>query len=74
MGNLKRQIVHAWLDEQYQAGGLSLEEFTAIKNCDNVTEWVRQMIKAVGQTGDTTPLEILAGDYLGGDHFQNSYS
>lgn len=73
MANLKKEIVHAWLDEQYQAGELTLDELDTIKNCGDVAEWVKQMIRAVGQTGDTTPFEILARDYVRGDHLKNSY-
>jgi hypothetical protein len=73
MGRLKREILDAWLNEQVLAGNLSIEELHTIRESDDVAQWVRHMMQAVSQTGDTTPFEILAGDIVGGGHSEDIY-
>lgn len=74
MGTAKIMAVSAWLSEQEQKGKASSVELENIYNCLNKGDELGPLIALVERTGDTTPLEIMAGWSLVENADQDTHS
>jgi len=64
MSGIRRKVVGAWVDEQVSINAVTVEEAFGVTRCLDEGNGLECLVELVKKTGDTTPLEILAGPGL----------
>lgn len=60
MPSMRKSVVVAWLEEQFQAARMSTAELSEILNCLEAGKDLSPLIRVANRVGDATPIELLA--------------